>query len=1173
MSATTVKHKASRAACTEYVLFPSNETRNDLQMFLRDTRTLAVRHIRSHFKTFKGLKFQLAVSLTLGKHILKSSEFRELTVWFCSKQYSAYTRDPLRNLVKLAARDIVGFFDAFIMHGSGFILLELLELRVKCIDTILFSGGANLHILPKFIKHKRACLSIACTDNQCFVYAVLAAIYPVCKNASRIAHYRPYISTLNLRNISFPVHIKQITTFESQNDVSVNVFALEKRTVFPIYVTRCRDKTYHADLFLYQEHYYLIRSLSRLLSGIYRSKKIQRYVCSFCLANFNSSNNLDMHSKHCAHDGLRYTMPDKDSAIMCFENYSKQITAPFVFYVDFEAINIESDYVPSRKTLGLRHHLPVSFCALRVCRAAPKYNSEPVLYRGDDCIKHFFLYLEQQEYELRDILYNSVPMKWTRDAERAFRAQERCTLCLRKFGLYTPKVRDHCHISGAYRSALCSACNLTYASLKNIKFIIVMHGSVSYDMHFLLRDINLFSLESDISVIPRNSEKYLSFNIRDFIFIDSFQFLNASLQVLVSSLKEKGTDSFTFTNKFVPNLSQRDLVLRKGVFCYDFLDSLEKFDCVQLPERSLFFNKLTGDDISQADFLHAQKVWSLFHCKNLGEYHDVYLKSDVLLLADVFENYRTSIQKLYGLDPAWYISGPQLAFDACLKFTNVKIQLITDLDMYKFFEKGIRGGVANIPLRYARANNMYNPNYEPERVNSFILDLDMNSLYPYAMTEKLPIGDFRWLTRSEISSLDFNSISDDSSVGYVLEVDLSYPAYLHDIPCHQDYPLAPEKLSVSFDQLSPTAQAICKKLKLRNITKAVKLIPNFYGKVSYVLHYRNLKLYTQLGLVLENITRVIAFKQTAWLRAFINLNIQQRKAATNDFDVQMWKRMNCSLYGKLLQNCNRLSVHLVSEEKTLRRLASKATFSDFKILNQDLVSVQMKKATLRLNRPIFAGMCVLELSKLPIYRFHYYYMKKKYGDKARLLLTDTDSLVYHVETEDIYRDLLRDKSTFDFSNYPKKHYLYNTVNKRELGYFKDETAGICILEFVGLKPKMYSFYTHEMKSSKAAKGVKRSIINKITHQDYVHSLVHSCEMEHEYYSIQSKNHQLSTVHRTRKSLGCIDDKRYLLRDRIHTLPYGHYRYQSPCKRRKMHNLTGETALGMDHHSNSSPLRF
>ena len=180
-------------------------------------------------------------------------------------------------------------------------------------------------------------------------------------------------------------------------------------------------------------------------------------------------------------------------------------------------------------------------------------------------------------------------MKWTLEAQCAFRAQKCCTLCLRKFDLYTPKVRDHCHISGAYRSALCSVCNITHVSLKNMKFIVVMHASTTYDMHFLIKHVNYFAIESDILVIPCNSEKYLSFDIRDFKFIDSFQFLNACLQVLVTNLKEKGLESFTLTNKFVPDLSQRYLVLRKGVFCYDFLDSLEKFDCLQLPEKSMFF--------------------------------------------------------------------------------------------------------------------------------------------------------------------------------------------------------------------------------------------------------------------------------------------------------------------------------------------------------------------------------------------------------------------------------------------------------------------------------------------------------------------------------------------------------------------------------------------------------
>ena len=1164
--------KALRRSCVEYTLEPTGKAKYDLQLFLTKTVTPVTKHIKEHFKKFKGIKFQLTVCLTLGKHLLQTSEFRELSVWFCSKQYSAFSRrHRLRFLVKAAGRDILGFFYSFLEHGSGWLLLRVLELRLKCIDILFFTGGCKGHTLPKILKNKKACLNIACTDDRCFLYSVLAAIYSTDKNPNRISNYVPHISKLNLKNISFPVHIKQISTFEKQNDVSVNVFAHEKGIVFPIYVTVYRDKTHHVDLLLYRRHYYLIRSLSRLLSGMYRSKTLQRYICRFCLANFNSNKSLDLHSENCARDSMHYKMPEKGapSSILSFDNYSRQIPAPFVFYVDFEAINVSTKYLRAKnsKTLNIRKHIPISFCSIRVCQANSNFNSKPVLYRGKNCIKQFFLYLEQQELEIENILCSPAPMQWTRQAQIAFNAQKSCTLCLCKFDKYTPKCRDHCHLSGTYRSALCASCNLTYASLKNIKFMVVMHGGSNYDMHFLIKDINLFASESDISIIPRNSQKYLSFNVRKFAFIDSYQFLNASLEVLVTNLKEKGTDSFTLTSKYVPNLALRNLILRKGVFCYDFLDSLNKFHCPQLPEKACFFNKLTNEPISEADYAHAHKVWKAFGCTNLGEYHDIYLKSDVLLLADVFENYRVSIQNLYGLDPAWYISGPQLAFDSCLKFTNVKIQLITDLDMYKFFERGIRGGVANISQRFARANNVYNPEYDPNLATSFILDLDMNSLYPFAMTEKLPVGDFRWLSKSEISALDFCNIPQDSALGYVLECDLAYPADLHDLSSHQDYPLAPEKLSVSFSQLSPTAQAICKKLNLKGAgTRALKLSPNFYDKVSYVLHYRNLKLYTQLGLVLQRVKRVVEFKQTAWLRPFIELNIKQRIAANNEFDIQLYKRVNNSLYGKLLQSTHILKVHLVSEVSSLQKLASKGTFSNFAILNKDLVSVQMKKKTVLLNRPIFAGMCVLELSKVAMYQFHYYYMKKKYGSRARLLFTDTDSLVYHIQTEDIYQDLLKDKKTFDFSNYPKQHYLYHTENKRQLGFFKDETAGTCILEFVGLRPKMYSFYTHEMKETKTAKGVKKSVINKISHQDYVDSLVHSCEMEHEFHCIQSKNHQLSTYHKSKKSLSCIDDKRYLLPDGIHTIPYGHYRCRNqqsspPSKRRKMQNFTGETSSG------------
>ena len=227
----------------------------------------------------------------------------------------------------------------------------------------------------------------------------------------------------------------------------------------------------------------------------------------------------------------------------------------------------------------------------------------------------------------------------------------------------------------------------------------------------------------------------------------------------------------------------------------------------------------------------------------MGDYHDHYLKKDVLLLADVFEKFIDTCLKFYGLDPCHYFSSPGLSWDAMLKMTGVKLEKISDIDKYLFIEKGLRGGISYIAKRYAKANNKCTENYDPKKPSTFITYLDMNNLYGWAMSEYLPYGGFEWL--KNVDGFDVNSISEKSEIGYFLEVDLEYPDELHEL--HNDYPLAPEKLDVSSDMLSKYCKEIDGEYKIK-VGDVKKLIPNLGNKAKCVLYYRNLQLYLFLGM-------------------------------------------------------------------------------------------------------------------------------------------------------------------------------------------------------------------------------------------------------------------------------------------------------------------------------------
>ena len=260
--------------------------------------------------------------------------------------------------------------------------------------------------------------------------------------------------------------------------------------------------------------------------------------------------------------------------------------------------------------------------------------------------------------------------------------------------------------------------------------------------------------------------------------------MSTSLDKLVNNLPK---DAFNNVKRHYTN-DKLGLLTRKGVYPYEYMDSLEKLKETELPPKEAFYSRLNDEGISDEDYTHARKVWETFEIKNLGDYHNLYNQVDVLLLADVFENFRNICIKNYKLDPAHYYTTSGLAWDAALKVTEVKVELLSDIDMLLMVEKDIRGGVSMISTRYGKANNKYMGNqFDDKQPSKYIADLDANNLYGWAMSKCLPTHGFEWMEVNELENWENYSC--------ILEVDLEYPWSLHDL--HNDYPLAPEHIKVN----------------------------------------------------------------------------------------------------------------------------------------------------------------------------------------------------------------------------------------------------------------------------------------------------------------------------------------------------------------------------------------
>ncbi|GBN40293.1 hypothetical protein AVEN_44589-1 [Araneus ventricosus] len=304
------------------------------------------------------------------------------------------------------------------------------------------------------------------------------------------------------------------------------------------------------------------------------------------------------------------------------------------------------------------------------------------------------------------------------------------------------------------------------------------------------------------------------FTLDDLKFLDSYQFLDASLDTLINNLIVSN-HSFKIFNSFFKHEKNRYLLKRKGVFPYSYMDSPEKLDIKGLPPREAFLNVLNQNHITDADYAHATLVYRAFNCQKFGDYLKLYQNTDVVMLAEVFCSFRNISLKWYALDPVHYLSISELTFDASLKLCKIELKLLGNINDYIWFKSQMRGGICLVGKRFAKANNPLLPkSYDCSKPISYILALDAVNLYGFAMSKPLPYGEFYWLNLNEIENFNLDDITLDSNIGYVLEVDLEILSSQNER--QNDWPMAPEHLTITYEMPFPYSKQLCTKFNLKN---------------------------------------------------------------------------------------------------------------------------------------------------------------------------------------------------------------------------------------------------------------------------------------------------------------------------------------------------------------------
>ena len=334
--------------------------------------------------------------------------------------------------------------------------------------------------------------------------------------------------------------------------------------------------------------------------------------------------------------------------------------------------------------------------------------------------------------------------------------------------------------------------------------------------------------------------------------------------------------------------------------------------------------------------------------------------------------------------------------------------------MLMMFETGIRGGMCQASYRYAKPNNKYMKNYDKNKESSYLMYVDANNLYGWAVSKKLPVDSFKWIDDLTIFTEDFiKSYDEENDTGYLLAVDVEYPKNLH--MTHSDSSFLPDRMKIN---------------------KCDKLVCNLKDKENYSVYITTLKQALNHGLKLIKVHNAIEFRHEAWLKPYSDLNTDLRKDARNDFEKDFYKLMNNLVFGKTMEMLEIIEILNWLQHDQRNKLASEPNYHSTKYISKDLLVMEMRKTEVRMNKPIYLGQAILDLSKTLMYEFWYDYLKPKYGNKIKLCYMDTDNFVLLIKTDDVYKDISNDVNRwFDTLNFNKNDDRPLETGKKQKGHW------------------------------------------------------------------------------------------------------------------------------------------
>ena len=894
-------------------------------------------------------------------------------------------------------------------------------------------------------------------------------------------------------------------------------------------------------MLLNDNHVCLIRNLEKFYTSFTNTRSPVNHICRICLTPFKNEDDQKKHTDNCtAETSIKY--PKQGDKVGFQKTHALYPTA-YAAFLDLEALNVKLDSTNNPRQVSTQHAFVYHYKIMDLRKNEVVADE---LGTGPGCVDQLLTSISNKwENILKS--HSSYPLHMTQVDEDNFQRAKKCEVCETKFSNSVIKVRHHFHYKekNNYAGALCNRCNLAFKD--KIKYLPVLVHNLTYDMTLILKQA---SSHFQIDVNKKQGINFYSGQYKKIKFMDSLNMIKGSLSALAREhIKNKG--SLRYTKNTISHLSQeaQSLLIDSGkqYLPYEYLDSMDKLNETSLPAKSEFYSSLTESGITDEEYAHVIKVWDSTGCETLMDYLKLYLRLDVALLADVYLQWRQTLLELFDLDCLYFLTLASYAIEAFYYKTKVKLDCISDENLYQTINRNIRGGFCSVGKRHVKANNRdINPNFKVgEDKSNYLLYIDFNSLYPTCMSKyKLPMGDFREMNGPELEEFlkqDLSQIDTDGDTGYFIHCD-TLPISPHIIEKTDSFPLCMSKKDIKNDDLSTHSRRLLRRCNRKLPKPNKKLVAHHLAMKDHLISLPLLQFLLQKGLEIKEIHRVYSFRQGDYLKEFIDNNIEKRSQATNPFIKNALKLINNAIYGRSLLNPLNYATNtkVCQTEASMIKSFSKPTFKKVDIISPSRSLVTYNKAEVLVNSPIYIGFSILDYAKLTMYKFWYDVLVKEYGDRVTFVYSDTDSFVISLESDDIANEIkgpLADH--LDLSNFPPNHPLYNDKYKGHLGKLKIETAADYMSEFVALRPKMYSFLTSKSQvNHNTLKGIPNHIRQKLTLEQYKECLYENIPVHSVIHNLRFYNHDMSVIRNNKLTLSSFEDKRFY-DDSTKSYGYGH----------------------------------